>query len=123
LPAEVEAAQSARDAQQRPERYLDPVSLASPRKHTTDLQPASAARQVRITLREQDTAPAPGAEHITEVVAAEITRLASPPPVAPLSTRRMPTALAAAQLGDSPTLATSAGGAQRAAVAGGRPSR
>jgi hypothetical protein len=95
LSAEVEAALSARDTQQRPERYLDPVSLAShivaiatlawtihnhPRKHTTDLQPASVARQVRFTLREQDTAPAPGAEHITEVVAAEITRLASPPP-------------------------------------------
>jgi len=29
LPAEVEAALAARDAQQRPDRYLDPVSLAS----------------------------------------------------------------------------------------------
>ena len=29
LPAEVEAALAARDTQQRPDRYLDPVSLAS----------------------------------------------------------------------------------------------
>ena len=76
LPAEVEAALAARDAQQRPDRYLDPVSLASlivaiaalawtiyndHRKHTPEPPPGSIARQVRITLRDQDTSlpPAP----------------------------------------------------------------
>jgi hypothetical protein len=34
----------------------------------------------RITLRDQDTPLPPGVEHITEVVATEITRQPSPPP-------------------------------------------
>jgi hypothetical protein len=95
LPAEVEAALVARDTQQRPDRYFDPVSLASlivsiaslawtiyndQRKHTPDPPPASVARQVRITLRGQDTALPPDTERITEVVATEITRQASSPP-------------------------------------------
>jgi hypothetical protein len=95
LPAEVEAALAARGAEQRPDRYLDPISLATlivaiatlawtiytdQRKHTADPPPATIARQVRITLREQDTLMPPGTERITEIVATEITRQASPPP-------------------------------------------
>ena len=95
LPAQVEAALAARGARQRPDRYLDPVSLASlivaaatlawtiyndQLTRTPDPPPDSIARQVRITLREQDTALPPGAERITEVVATEITHQASPPP-------------------------------------------
>jgi hypothetical protein len=49
------------------------------RNHTPNPPPATIARQVRITLREQDTPLPPGAERITEIVAAEITRQASPP--------------------------------------------
>jgi hypothetical protein len=94
LPAEVEAALAARDTRQRPDRYLDPVSLASlivsiatlawtiyndQRRHTPDPPPNSVARQVRITLREQDISLPPGTERITEVVATEITRQAEPP--------------------------------------------
>ena len=95
LPAEVEAALAARDTQQRPGRYLDPVSLASlivaiatlawtiykdQRDRKPEPPPASTiARQVRITLREQDINLPAGGEHITEVVATEITRQDSPP--------------------------------------------
>ena len=94
LPAEVEAALAARHAPQRPDRYLDPVSLASlivaiatlawtiyndQRSHNPDPPADSIARQVRITLREQDTILPPGTERITEIVATEITRHAGPP--------------------------------------------
>jgi hypothetical protein len=63
LPAEVEAALAIRDTHERPDRYFDPVSLASlivsiaslawtiyndRRKHTPDPLPDSIARQVRI---------------------------------------------------------------------------
>ena len=80
--------------QQRPDRYLDWVSLASlivsiaglawtiyndQRKHTPEPPPSSIARQIRITLRDQDTTLPSGTERITEVVATEITRQASPP--------------------------------------------
>jgi hypothetical protein len=41
--------------------------------------PETIARQVRITLREQDMTLPPGTERITEVVATEITRQATPP--------------------------------------------
>ena len=90
LPAEVETALAARDTEQ----YLDSVSLASlivsiatlawqiytdQRKHTPDPPADSIARQVRITLRDQDTALPPGTERITEIVATEITRHANPP--------------------------------------------
>jgi len=79
LPAEVEAALAARHASQRPGQYLDPVSLASlivsiaslawsicndRRNQTPGPPPAdSLARQVRITLRDQDISlpPAPTA--------------------------------------------------------------
>jgi hypothetical protein len=94
LPAEVEAALAARDTGQRPDRYLDPVSLASlivsiatlawtiyndQRSHTPDHKPDALARQVRITLREQDISLPEGTEQITEIVATEITRHATPP--------------------------------------------
>ena len=63
LPAEVEAALAARDTQQRPDRYFNPVSLASlivaiatlawtiytdQRIRTPDPPPSSIARRVRI---------------------------------------------------------------------------
>ena len=94
LPAEVEAALAVRDTQQRPDRYLDPVSLATlivaiatlawtiyndQRNRAQEPQPSSIARQVRITLRDQDTTLPPGTERITEIVATEITRQARPP--------------------------------------------
>jgi hypothetical protein len=89
LPAEVEAALAARDAAQRPDRYHDPVSLATlivsiaslawtiyndRHEHSPEPPPETIARQVRITLREQDTALPPGADRITEIIATEITR-------------------------------------------------
>ena len=95
LPAEVEIALAARGAQQRLGRYLDPVSLAGlivaiatlawtiyndQRDRKPAPPPASTiARQVRITLREQDIDLPPGGERITEVVATEITRQDDPP--------------------------------------------
>jgi len=94
LPAEVEAALAGRHPRQRPDQYLDPVSLASLivsiatlawtiysdlRKHTQDPPPSSVAYQVRITLRDHDIPLPPGTERITEVVATEIRRLNSPP--------------------------------------------
>jgi hypothetical protein len=94
LPAEVEAALAARDTRQRPGRYLDPVSLASlivaiatlawtiyndQRNRAQEPHPSSIARQIRITLREQDTALPPGTGRITEGVATEITRQDRPP--------------------------------------------
>ncbi|MGA9832456.1 MAG: tetratricopeptide repeat protein, partial [Trebonia sp.] len=95
LPIEVEAALAARDTSQRPDRYLDPVSLATlivaiatlawtiyndqRDRHHSDPPADAVARQVRITLRDQDTALPPDTERITEIVATEITRHASPP--------------------------------------------
>jgi hypothetical protein len=94
LPAQVEAALAAADTRHRPDRYLDLVSLASlivaiatlawtiyqdKHEHKPDLQPDYIARQVRITLCDQDTALPPGTEHITEVVATEIIRHAHAP--------------------------------------------
>ena len=95
LPAEVEAALTARDTSQRPDRFLDPVSLASlivtiatlawtiytdQRDRHHPESPADAiARQVRITLRNHDTTLPPGTEQITEIIATEITRHPSPP--------------------------------------------
>jgi hypothetical protein len=90
LPAEVEAALATREAQQRPDRYLDPVSLASlivsiatlawtiyndqRTRHSSPPPASTVARQVRITLRDQDAVLPPGTERITEIVATEITR-------------------------------------------------
>lgn len=94
LPAEVEAALAARDTPGRPpDRFLDPVSLASlivaiatlawtiyndQRSHTPEPPADSIARQVRVILRQQDTVLPAGTERITEVVATEITRQAAP---------------------------------------------
>jgi hypothetical protein len=102
LPAEVEAALHARHAdEQRPGQY-DPLAIASfgvgaaslivssaqlawsivsdRRKHTDDPPPPnSIARQVRITLRDQDAPLSPDIERITEVVATEIIRQGMPP--------------------------------------------
>lgn len=94
LRAEVEIALAACGTQQRPERYLDPVSLAGlivaiatlawtiyTDQRDRKLEPPSAstiARQVRIILREQDIDLPAGGERITEVVATEITRQDSP---------------------------------------------
>ena len=95
LPVEVEAALAARGGAQRPDRYLDLVSLGSlivsvatlawtayndlrSRAHdqVRDQEPPadSIARQVRVTLREQDMNLPPGTERITEVVATEVIR-------------------------------------------------
>jgi len=97
LPVEVEAALAARSGDQRPDRYLDLVSLGSlivsvatlastvyndlrsraqgqESKPELEPQPEFIARQVRNTLHEQDTVLLPGTERITEVVASEIIR-------------------------------------------------
>jgi hypothetical protein len=97
LPVEVEAALAARSGDQRPDRYLNLVSLGSlivsvatlawtvyndllsraqGQESKPELEPQAEfiARQVRITLRDQDTALPPGTERITEVVATEIIR-------------------------------------------------
>ncbi len=101
LPAEVEAILHARNAaEQRPGQYDLAIAsfaigaaslivtiaqlpwsiLTEQRKHTADLTPDSIARQVRITLRQQDAPPLPpGADRITDVVITEITRLQGPP--------------------------------------------
>lgn len=93
LPVEVEAALAARAGDQRPDRYLDVVSLGSlivsaatlawtiyvnlrDRAHGQEPEADSIARQIRITLREQDMALPPGTERITEIVATEIIRQA-----------------------------------------------
>jgi hypothetical protein len=101
LPAEVEAALAARNAdQQRPGQY-DPLAIASlgigaaslivsiaqlawsiisdhPR-HTPAPPPDVIARQIRITMRQQEIPLPPGTDRITDVVITEITRQASPP--------------------------------------------
>jgi hypothetical protein len=87
LPTEIEIALAARGAQQRPGRYLTPVSLAAlvtaiatlawtictDQRHRTPEPPSvgAIARQVRISLREQDfDLPAAG-DRITEKIATE----------------------------------------------------
>ncbi|HEY1626347.1 MAG TPA: hypothetical protein VGG16_21390 [Streptosporangiaceae bacterium] len=50
-----------------------------PRERTrTRPQPETIARQVRITLRDQDTHLPPGTEHITDIIATEIIHRAPP---------------------------------------------
>lgn len=95
LPAEVEAALAARGGDPRPDRYFDPVSLGSlivsvatlawtvyndHRGRAPEHEPEadSVARQVRITLRDQDVNLPPGTDRITEVVATEIIRQSRP---------------------------------------------
>ena len=103
LPAEVERALATRDTERRPDQYFDPISLGTllvtiaglawtiyndrrnRAAHDDQHNPApdppadSIARQVRITLRDQDTDLPPGAERITEIVATEIIRHANRP--------------------------------------------
>ena len=95
LPADVEAALAARHATRRHNQFFDPIALATlivttaqlawtiytdRRDHAAEPPPPQAlARQVRIALREQDIALPEGTEHITEIIATEITRQATPP--------------------------------------------
>lgn len=101
LRAEVEAALAARNAGSRRPGQYDPAVIAGlgisaaslivtiaqlawsiitdPRKHTAKPSPDSIARQVRITLREQNLPAFPGTDRITDVVITEILRLESPP--------------------------------------------
>jgi len=91
LPAEVDAALAARAGDHRPDCYLDLASLGSlivsaatrawtihndqrDRAHGQEPEAGSIARQVRTTLREQDTVLPPGTDRITQVVATEIIR-------------------------------------------------
>ncbi len=93
LEAQVEAALATRGADQRANRFLDPISLAGlivavatlgwtiyndQRERGSKPEPETIARQIRITLREQDTALPPDADRITEIVATEIIRHADP---------------------------------------------
>ena len=92
LPVEVEAALAARGSHQRPDRYLDLVSLASlivsiatlawtiyndQRAHTPNPQPDAIAHGVRDTLSEQGITLPSGTEKITEIIVHEITRTVS----------------------------------------------
>jgi hypothetical protein len=104
LPAQVEAALAARGSQQRPDRYVDVVSLAGlivsvatlawtiyndqrnrrdnhdhEQDHDPGPRPDVLARQVRITLADADIQLPPGTERVTEIVATEIIRYAAPP--------------------------------------------
>lgn len=94
LPADIEAALASRHATGRANQFLDPISLATlivtiaqltwtiytdRRDHAAEPPPPQTlARQVRIALREQDIALPDGTEHITEIIATEITRHATP---------------------------------------------
>jgi hypothetical protein len=104
LPTEVEAALAARAGAQRPDRFLDPVSLGSvivsiatlawtiyndQRNRTQEQKPKpdcivhepeadSIAHQVRNALRDQDMNLPPGTERITELIATEIIRQPRP---------------------------------------------
>ena len=92
LSNEVEAALLVREESQRPARHTDPTSLASlivsvatlawtiyndQRSRNNRPESDVIARQIRITLREQDVPLPAGTERITEIVATEITRLAN----------------------------------------------
>ena len=86
LQSEVEAALYARDAERRPDQYLDPVTLGSLivstatlawtiyndlRKKAPDPPPDVAARTLRVELtRHTDTTP--NSDKVTEVIVAEI---------------------------------------------------
>lgn len=94
LPAQVEAALAARHAQQRPDQYLDPVSLATlivaiatlawtiyndQRKHTPPTTTGHHRPPGPHHPARPGHDPAPGTERITEIVATEIISQASPP--------------------------------------------
>jgi hypothetical protein len=105
LPAEVEIALAARDGDQRPGRFFDPISLGAlivsiatlawtvyndqrnrTREQKVEPSPAvhepeeeSVAREVRSKLRERDEVLPPGTERITTVVVTEVIRQARQP--------------------------------------------
>jgi len=96
LPVEVEAALAARVGDQRPDRFFDFVSVGTlivsaatlawtvyvnlrDRAHGQEPAADSVTRQVRMSLREQDTALPPSTERIVEVVVTEIIRQAAQP--------------------------------------------
>jgi hypothetical protein len=102
LPTEVEAVLHARDAgEKRPGQY-DLLAIASfgvgaaslivsiaqlawsivsdQRKRTAEPSPDSIARQVRITLHQQDIPIPPGTDRITDVVITEVIRFEGLPP-------------------------------------------
>ena len=55
-------------------------TIYNDRRKQTPYPPSDwIARQVRITLRDQDTTLPPGTERITDLVVTEITRQANPP--------------------------------------------
>jgi len=90
LAADVEAALHTREAEQRPERLFDPISLGSLivsiatlawtiytdlKKKTPSPAPDVVARTVRVELRKQsDTAAVPG--EITDVIVTEVIKAA-----------------------------------------------
>lgn len=92
LPVEVEAVLAARDSHQRPDRFIDPVSLGSlivsiatlawtiykdQRAETPDPQPDAIAHGVQDTLSQQGVTLPSGTEKITEIIVHEITRTIS----------------------------------------------
>lgn len=94
LPAEVEVVLDARESRQRPDRFLDPVSLASlivsiatlawtiyndKRTGASSPPPESIARQVRLSFQDQDSTLPPETERITEIIATEVIRQARSP--------------------------------------------
>jgi hypothetical protein len=94
LAADVEAALHTRDLEQRPERYFDPVSLASLIVSIatlawtiyTDLKnktpsPAAdvVARTVRVELRNRGDAGLAAPEQITDLVVTEVIKAAEDP--------------------------------------------
>jgi hypothetical protein len=92
LPADVEAAIAARDAERRPGQYLDSVSLASlivsiaalawtmysdqRDRGAAGLPPEAISGQVRVTLRERNISLPAGLQDITELIAIEVIRQA-----------------------------------------------
>lgn len=92
LLADVEVALHARDTQERPVQYLDPISLATlivavatlawtiyadQRKNTPAPSPDAIARAVRVELRTHSNADPAQQEKITSIVVTEIIKNAS----------------------------------------------
>lgn len=101
LPGQVETALAARDhGERRPGQY-DPLAVAGlavaaaslivtiaqlawsvytdQRRHAPEPSPEAIARQIHITLRQQDTPLPDSTDHITEVIITEIIRKTRPP--------------------------------------------
>jgi hypothetical protein len=94
LAADVEAALPARRAAQRPDQYIDPVSVSSLivtiatlawtvysdlRKETPQPPPEDIARQVRAEVSEYDGPGTDDSDRITSIVVTEIIRAAQDP--------------------------------------------